>query len=216
MNDTTSLADLPSDPSSGGGADHNVVLQTTDKPTSYSPVFDTASAQQPSQQLPQQPPQQPAINSNAIDEQKTMNEVVSGIQQASASGATGLPSRDIPTNTVHFSDEQIQPNYVPQKEQSDYIQDTDTEHEILARRMKSQNSRDSLEILYDEFQIPIIIGILYFIFQLPIVRSKILLLIPSLFNSDGNPNLTGYILNSLFFGILYYVISKIMSHLQQI
>ncbi len=203
MNDTTSLADLPSDPSSGGGGDQNVVLQTTDKPTIYSPTFESA-------------PTQSNTNSNAIDEQKTMNEVVSGIQQASASGATGLPSRDIPTNTVHFSDEQIQPNYVPQKEQTDYIQDTDTEHEILARRMKSQNSRDSLEILYDEFQIPIIIGILYFIFQLPIVRSKILLLIPSLFNNDGNPNLTGYILNSLFFGILYYIISKLMAHLQQI
>jgi hypothetical protein len=204
MNDTTNLADLPSDPTSSTGAEQNIVLQTTEKPTSYNPnpTYDVA-------------PQQ-TENSSAIDDQKTMNEVVSGIQQASASGATGLPSRDIPTSTVHFSDEQVQPNYVPQKEQTDYIQDTDTEHEILARRMKTQNSRDSLEILYDEFQIPIIIGILYFIFQLPIVRSKILLLLPSLFNSDGNPNLTGYILNSLFFGILYYVISKLLAHLQNL
>jgi len=37
-----------------------------------------------------------------------------------------------------------------------------------------------------------------------------------LFNKDGNPNLTGYILNSLFFGILYYVISKTLNHLQHI
>jgi|TARA_B110000967_G_C18894341_1_gene569517 hypothetical protein len=216
MNDTTSLADLPSDPSLGSGSgsgsgsgtgtsggEQNVVIQTTEKSTIYNPQMESA-------------PVQEAMNSNSIDEQKTMNEVVSGIQQASASGATGLPSRDIPTNTVHFSDEQVQPNYVPQKEQTDYIQDTDTEHEILARRMKSQNSRDSLEILYDEFQIPILIGILYFIFQLPVVRSKMLVLIPSLFNNDGNPNLTGYVLNSLFFGILYYVISKLMAHLQHI
>lgn len=213
MNDTTSLADLPSDPSIGSGSgtgtgtsggEQNMVMKTTEKPTIYNPQVETAQLQQG------------AMSSSSIDEQKTMNEVVSGIQQASANGATGLPSRDIPTNTVHFSDEQIQPNYVPQKEQNDYIQDTDTEHEILARRMKSQNSRDSMEILYDEFQIPILIGILYFIFQLPVVRSKMLVLIPSLFNNDGNPNLTGYVLNSLFFGVLYYIISKLMAHLQHL
>ena len=210
MNDTTSLANLLSDPSLGSGigssgSEQNVVMQTSEMPTIYNPKMDSAPTAQ-----------QGNMSSNSIDEQKTMNEVVSGIQQASASGATGLPSRDIPTNTVHFSDEQVQPNYVPQKEQNDYIQDTDTEQEIMARRMKSQNSRDSLEILYDEFQIPILIGILYFIFQLPVVRSKMLILIPSLFNNDGNPNLTGYVLNSLFFGILYYVISKLMAHLQQV
>jgi hypothetical protein len=208
MNDTTSLADLPSDPSLGtNGGEQNVVIRTNENPTSYNPIVENG---------PLQGGVGADTSSSTIDEQKTMNEVVSGIQQASANGATGLPSRDIPTNTVHFSDEQVQPNYVPQKEQNDYIQDTDTENEILARRMKSQNSRDSLEILYDEFQIPIIIGILYFIFQLPVVRSKMLVLIPSLFNSDGNPNLTGYVLNSLFFGILYYVISKLMAHLQHL
>ena len=151
-----------------------------------------------------------------IADQKMMNEVVTGIQQANASGGLELPSRDIPTNTVHFADEAVQPNYVPQKEQEDYIQNTDTEQEILARRMKNKNSRDSLEILYDEFQIPIIIGLLYFIFQLPVVRSKLTTLIPSLFNKDGNPNLSGYIFNSIFFSLLYYVISKSMAHLQSI
>ena len=200
MNDTTSLADLPSDPSSGGGS-QNVVLQTSEKSSIYNPsVGDVTSKNEPS----------------AINEQKLMNEMITGIQQASASGATSLPSRDIPTNTVHFSDEQVKPNYVPQQEQQDYIETTDTEHEILARRMKNQNSRDSLEILYDEFQIPIIIALLYFIFQLPVVRSKILSLLPSLFNNDGNPNLTSYIVNSMFFGISYYIISRVLNSLQQI
>ena len=82
--------------------------------------------------------------------------------------------------------------------------------------MKGQNSRDSLEILYDEFQIPIIICLMYFIFQLPIVKSKVLSILPSLFNKDGNPNLSGYVFNSMFFGIAYYVISKSLIHLQNI
>ena len=186
MSDTTNLADLPSDPHAGGGSE-NVVLQTTDRPTQYNPVVESSG-----------------VPSSQIDEQKVMNELVSGIQQASASGATALPSRDIP-------------NFVPQTEQQpDYIQNTDTEQDILARRMKSQNSRDSLEILYDEFQIPIIICLLYFIFQLPVVKSKFLSVLPSLYNMDGNPNLTGYIINSAFFGMAYYVISKSLNHLQQL
>lgn len=200
MNDTTNLADLPSDPSSDGGS-QNVVLQTSEKTNIYNPNITQNSTNE----------------SSAINEQKMMNEMITGIQQASASGATALPSRDIPTNTVHFSDEQVKANYVPrQQEQHDYIENTDTEQEILARRMKTQNSRDSLEILYDEFQIPIIIVLLYFIFQLPVVRSKILTILPSLFNNDGNPNLTGYIINSLFFGGSYYIISKTLTHLQHL
>jgi len=197
MADTTSLNDLPTDPVSGGG-EQNVVLQTSEKSNQYDP---NSAA--------------PTVGSEIAD-QKTMNEVVTGIQQANASGGLELPSRDIPTNTVHFADEAIQPNYVPQKEQEDYIQNTDTEQEILARRMKNRDSRDSLEILYDEFQVPIIIGLLYFIFQLPVVRSKLTTLIPALFNKDGNPNLSGYIFNSIFFAVLYYVISKSMAHLQSI
>jgi hypothetical protein len=196
MSDTTNLADLPSDPHAGGGSE-NVVLQTSELNTQYNPTVETPLSQ--------------------IDEQKVMNEFVSGIQQASASGATSLPSRDIPQNTVHFSDEETKPNFVPRTEQqSDYIQNTDTEQDILARRMNKQNSRDSLEILYDEFQIPIIIGLLYFIFQLPVVKAKFLSILPSLYNTDGNPNLTGYILNSLFFGVSYYVISKSLNHLQYV
>jgi len=197
MTDTTNLNDLPTDPMSGGG-EENVVLQTSEKTGQYDP--NSASS----------------TSGSDIYDQKMMNEVVTGIQQANANGGLELPSRDIPTNTVHFADEAVQPNYVPRKEQEDYIQNTDTEQEILARRMKNNNSRDSLEILYDEFQIPIIIGLLYFIFQLPVVRSKLTTLIPALFNKDGNPNLSGYIFNSVFFAVLYYVISKSMSHLQSI
>jgi hypothetical protein len=224
MSDTTNLADLPSDPAVAVGS-QNVVLQTTDKPTTYDPNVGISSANasdnananaNASASVGGSTNPNSNNGSSEIQEQKMMNELISGIQQASANGGTGLPSRDIPTNTVHFADDQVKPNYVPQQEQSDYIHNTDTEQDILARRVKNQNSRDSLEILYDEFQIPIIIGLLYFIFQLPIVKSKVLAILPSLFNKDGNPNLTGYIINSVFFGLAYYVISKTLVHLQNV
>jgi len=208
MADTTSLDELPTDPVSGGNSE-NVVIQTTEKSLQYNPAA--------GQQTQGSGPLQGQESMNKIEEQKLMNEFVTGIQQASASGATSLPSRDIPQNTNQITDEQVMPNFVPQqKEEKDYIQNTDTEQEIMARRMNNKNSRDSLEIMYDEFQIPIIIGLLFFIFQLPVVKSKFLSVLPSLHNIDGNPNLTGYILTSLFFGVCYYVISKSLDHLQNV
>lgn len=198
MDDTTNLADLPSEPTNEGSG-QNIVLQTNEKPTQYNPNVNLNNGE----------------TSTAINEQKTMNEFVTGIQQASAQGSTQLPSRDIPINTTQYTDEQVKPNYVPKTEHKDYIQNTDTDHDIMVKRMK-HNSRDSLEILYDEFQIPIIIGLMFFIFQLPSVKAKFLTFLPSLHNIDGNPNLTGYILTSIFFSVCYYVISKSLNHLQSV
>lgn len=194
MSDTTNLADLPSDPtiqqniSSMNNAE-NIVLETNDVQN----------------------------NNPELAQQKIMNEFVSGIQQASASGATSLPSRDIPQKTVQFNDEQTQPNYVPQpnpKEEYDYIQNNSSEDEILYRRQNQ--SKDSLEVLYEEFQIPIIIGLLFFIFQLPVVKSRYLSLLPSLHNSDGNPKLTGFVINSFFFAMCFYVIHKSFIYFQNV
>ena len=58
----------------------------------------------PIQSLNQTRDNDPSIN------QKNLNQFVSGIQQASAAGMTSLPSRDIPTNQQHLSqDANIQP-----------------------------------------------------------------------------------------------------------
>jgi hypothetical protein len=145
-----------------------------------------------------------------------MNEIVTGVQQASASGATDLPSRDIPNSSVHFADPEVQANFVPppNNDNRDYIQTHGNDDEILAKRYQRHNSKDSLEVLYDEFQIPIIIGLLYFLFQLPVFKSKLLSLLPALHNNDGNPNLSGFIVSSLFFSVMYYVISKLIVQLQ--
>ena len=75
MSDTTSLVDLPSDPAIGSGGGQNVVLQTTDKQSTYDPndgisgVGAGAGVGVPG----------PNNESNGINEQKMMNELVSGI-----------------------------------------------------------------------------------------------------------------------------------------
>ena len=54
----------------------------------------------------------------------SINQIVSGLQDAAGSGLTSLPSRDLPMNNQHISqDEQQKPNYIPEPENNDYIED---------------------------------------------------------------------------------------------
>lgn len=151
-------------------------------------------------------------NDQAI-QQQSYNQLVSGIQQASASGVLGLPSRDIPQTTNHIlQDNQIKPNYIPEESSIDYIANHDTTQDIIRNNKNEQDTMDSLEKLYQEFQMPLLISIMYFMYQLPAVRIYLHKIIPNLFGKDGNPNLYGYIFNSIFFGMMYYFILKLIKH----
>ena len=200
MDNTTSINDLPSDPSVG--TNNKVVLQTHEKKVAFDDNNDSSQ-------------QMNTINNdmNSINSQKIMNEVVTGIQQASMSGSTALPSRDIPINTQPMmNDQEIQPNYIPNENTTDYIKNYETENDYIQNNMVYTNRKDSLEYLYEELQIPILIGLLFFIMQLPVVKSHLIKVIPGLFSSDGNPNLTGYIVNSVLFSMIFYILFKFLNN----
>ena len=155
----------------------------------------------------QQRDNDPAIN------QQNLNQFVTGIQQASAAGMTGLPSRDIPQNQETLTrDQQMKPNYIPSAENTDYIREQQNNEEIIREYARRQQKTDSLDNMYNELQIPILIAVLYFTFQLPVVRKNLFKFLPSLFSKDGNPNLSGYILNSVVFASLYFGLTKGMKY----
>jgi hypothetical protein len=134
-----------------------------------------------------------------------INSFISGIQKASASGVLSLPTRDIPQYQNHITqDNQTQANYVP-KGPDDYIKEHQTPEDIIQKNMKREESENTLDEYYNEIHIPLMIGVLYFIFHLPVVRKSIFKYIPALFNADGNLNGTGYIANSLMFSGVCYV-----------
>lgn len=164
----------------------------------------------PSQDLQKSREEDPTVN------QKNLNQFITGIQQASASGMTALSSRDIPQNQEqHTQDQHIQPNFIPQninENQGDYILNHQTSEDIVRANAKRQEKVDSLDILYNELQIPILIGVLYFLFQLPVVRKNMYNYLPMLFTNDGNPNLYGYIMNSVLFAGLYFFMTKGIRH----
>jgi len=211
MSDTTSIDDLPTATGQNANTQNqNVVIQKTEPGAlSYSPnVPDLAPA---AQGPPLNPSQQP--------NQKLMNELVSGVQRASMTGMTALPSRDIPRDTsVMMQDAQVQPTYVPQPQrQVDYIQDHETSstlERVMQQNTRGSNRADTLETFYEEIQSPLMLAILYFAFQLPAVKRYMFRYLPSsLFNSDGNANLTGLIAMSAMFGISFYTIQKSMNQL---
>ena len=221
MSDTTSIDDLPT--ASGQNANtqnQNIVIQETEPGAmSYSPNVPDLAPLQQQQQQPQPQQQGPPLNPNQQPNQKLMNELVSGVQRASMTGMTALPSRDIPRDTTGMmQDAQVQPTYVPQPQRHvDYIQDHETSstlERVMHQNTRGSNRADTLETFYEEIQSPLMLAILYFAFQLPAVKRYMFRYLPSaLFNADGNANLTGLIAMSAMFGLSFYTLQKSMTQL---
>lgn len=160
----------------------------------------------------QQQPTIPQLPQNAMSQQ-SISQFVTGLQQASQAGLTALPSRDIPQTQTHLTqDQHMQPNYVPQAQQNDYITDHQSNEDIIRRHAQKEQQSNSLDSFYNNLQTPILIAILYFLFQLPVVRKNVFKFAPALFSADGNPNLIGYVINSAIFAGLYFSMTKGISY----
>ena len=212
--DTTRLDELPvhsnsSASSLGQPVGNNIVIQQ------YDPNM---------MNMPSGPQQQQQQQQQAGMDQRTLQELVSGVQRASGAGMTALPARDIPRDSLAMQhDDQVKPNYVPRHpdnvggnsgsagEPEDYIKRYESTDDVQRNNRRTQNRADTLETLYNEFQMPILMGVLYFIFQMPALRTGIMQFLPSLFNKDGNMNLTGLVATSVGYATAYYIITKVIS-----
>ena len=120
------------------------------------------------------PKQQPIMAPNSPTElsQESIQQIVAGLQQAQ--GSTSLPNRDLPTNNNHITqDEQIQPNYVPKPENTNYIENDQDFETLIEQSKNKKGEQDRLDVLYDELQTPVIVMILFFFFQLPIFQKTL-------------------------------------------
>lgn len=172
----TSLNDLPSNPMNGGNI-----------------------------QMKIQQPQDNNGQSLSLD-QATISQIVNGLQQASLSGATRLPSRDIPMTSEHLaSDNQAMPNYVPKDvTNKKYIDENDDDDYNYNVNYGKNNN------LYSELQFPLLLGILYFIFQMPAFKNVLFQYFSFLFSSDGNYNINGLTILSIIFSLTYYVFVNVI------
>jgi hypothetical protein len=197
MSDTTSILDLPTDPVGGGSVGGNITMK----------------AQENIQQQMQQSSGQ--MSTGMTLDQTTISQIVSGLQQATIAGATQLPSRDIPMNTSSLSaDPQVMPNYVPQPppQNADYIKNFEQTADMVNNYNRSKQINSSLDDMYNEIQTPLLLAVLYFLFQLPFFKKFLYTYIPFLFSNDGNYNLNGFIFISIAFGMLFHFLMKTTSY----
>ena len=194
----------------GMGNNNNVVIQQYDP--NMIPGNGSGNGSTDPRQLAMSGAPPPGID------QRTLNELVSGVQRASGAGMTGLPSRDIPRESLSMQhDEQIKPNYIPRETapgghgQDDYISRYESSDEVRENNRRSKNKTDTLETLYAEFQMPILMGVVYFMFQMPALRTAVLQFLPSMFNKDGNMNLQGLIMMSVAYSVVYYILTKVIN-----
>jgi len=176
--------DLPTDPTGGGGSNIRINASEVSSPG-------------------------PGGSINL--DQNTINQIVNGLQQASTSGATQLPSRDIPMNTNNIStDPNVQVNYIPpQQQRDDYIKGYEEGPDIMSEYNRKSSRNNSLDDLYSEIQTPMLMAVMYFLFQLPIFRRQLFKYFPILFSTDGNFNINGYLFSSVLFGLMFYLTNKV-------
>jgi hypothetical protein len=189
--------DLPTDPIGGGNISNNISLNASENIA----------------QNMQQNVNQPGGAGLSLD-QTTISQIVNGLQQASVAGATKLPSRDIPMTTSGLSnDPYVQPNYVPLPPQNmDYIKNYERTEDMIDEYNKSSNRQNNLDDVYNEIQIPLLLAVLYFFFQLPFFRKFLFTYFPILFSNDGNLNLNGFLFMSILFAFAFYIINKTTNH----
>ena len=196
MSNTTNITELPIDPMCGGVGNTNAAPLPP-------PVNDSSFVKNNNVD----------VGGNVSLDQFTINQIVSGLQQATTSGVTMLKSRDIPTTTDNISiDPHIQVNHIPTHIQPDYISNHVQPNDIINSYNHSQQNRDKLDDLYNEVQMPILLCVLYFLFQLPILRKYLYSYFPVLFSTDGNYNINGFLFTSILFALLFYVLNNIMNH----
>jgi hypothetical protein len=215
MENITRIADLP-DNSTGISNSFNPNLQQPPVTNGYVPINVHPnpygiSAQNPIMAPPQQ--QQVPVQMQQLSEEQKQQ--LYSIQQQR------LPSRDIHQDSAsHIQDDQVKPNYIPPpKQTNDYVRDHEDMTEKNLREYEEKNRKEKkIDILLTEFQTPIFVTILFFLFQLPMVNTLVFKKFSflSIYNSDGNFNINGLIFKSIAFGAFYYCTLKFTTFLSEI
>ena len=215
MSDTTNISDLPTAQLSNNTS-NNVLLEKKELPK--------ANTKESSVSITKENIKVPNIINNENKKRETelnnnlqpnvMNELVNGLQQASMKGMTSLPSRDIPRDTNHITqDETTKPNYIPKADNFDYISEHEKKEDIINKHMMNANKQDTFDYLFEELQTPVLISLLYYLFKQPFIEKLLLKYFPVFFKKSGHFKWYGSLIMSLLFGATYYSFNTFFNHL---
>lgn len=200
MSDTTNIDDLPSNESA------NVKIENTQTPVQPQPQQYQANTND--------------LNNNSSGVNTTMlspediNKIISGIQEASKQNQTGLPVRDIPMVSSQISqDPTVSPNYIPGENTKDYIQNSITHSDVYENIQYNKHQEQNEQDVFEQYKVPIIIAILFLIFQMPVIDKKLYKFIPSLFNTDKDLTFNGFAFKAALFGGIYFGLIRAIDYL---
>jgi hypothetical protein len=94
----------------------------------------------------------------------------------------------------------------------DYIKNYDQTDDIIQNYDKMMMQQNSIDSIYNDIQTPLLLVVLYFLFQLPFFRKLLYQYFPALFAKDGNINIYGLLFTSALFGLIYYILDKATYH----
>ena len=112
-----------------------------------------------------------------------------------------LPERDIPRETIqHTVDPQANVQYMPPRP-PDYIPSA-----------PPPSNRLDYNKLLEEFRVPILLSLLYFIFQLDSFHALLRKVLPLMFSEAGVLTSKGIFIKSGLYGTSFYVVTLLMDH----
>lgn len=130
-----------------------------------------------------------------------------------------LPSRDIPHNTLDYTqDPEIQVNYIPPPSttQNDYIKEYEQRREPALKQHEKHKKRVKFaDDWLTQFQTPILVMFLYFLFQIPLLNKLLYRIFGKtpLYSAEGNLNWMGVALKSIMFGLCYMVFVVVIDYI---
>ena len=215
----TRIMDLPID---------NASISSISKPMQTSPTTYTTINPHPNP-YGHPPPSVPAIPTPEFQGNGGGGGYVYPPSQPTAQGQPGypgqqqqLPPRDFPKNQDFYNlDEKIQANYIPPSPplNNDFMRKYEEEKEKeWKKNIEKKRKSNRIDDVIEKTQIPFIVAILFFIFQLPIINNLIFkrFAFLSIYNADGNFNMYGLILKSVLFGIIFHGFSFVVEALSSV
>jgi len=134
-----------------------------------------------------------------------------------------LPSRDIRIDSAEFTqDNEIKANYIPvPRNMKDYLKEYENREEDadepqrIAKHKKSKKRVRFTDDIFVQLQMPILIGILYFIFQQGVVNRILMKLTErfvKLYNEDGSIGIYGNLVKSVLFALAFFAIVNVNNY----
>jgi len=135
------------------------------------------------------------------------DELLAGIKKASSHGATALPTASLsePDRKDHTHDTEARCDYLPPPSRQHFIPDGDDRQQAA---YESNRAAEKNSDAVNEFYVPILLAIVYFLFQLPFFKQHIGGLTQAFTTPAGNLSVMGILFASTLYGFLYYACNK--------